>query len=128
MSPDQRSAWKFVHTLNRVWTEGRPEELKDFFHSEIVAIVPTSRERLVGRDACIEGWTSFVKAATIYSWTETNPMVSVFGDTAIVTYEYQSDVLLGANRMSLTGRDMFTLIRHAESWLAVADQFSAFPE
>jgi len=122
--------WQFVQNLNRVWTvERNPQALADYFHARIVAITPTDRLRRVGRAACIEGWKQFVEMAVIHAWTETDPQVELFGGgtCAVITYYYKADVEIGGARMTVAGRDMFTLAKDDGRWWAVADQVSGFP-
>jgi hypothetical protein len=42
--------WKTLKDLNNVWTKGNPDDLKDYFHADMVAITPTDKKRREGRD------------------------------------------------------------------------------
>ncbi len=61
MTETELEVWQTVEALNRAWTTGRVDELERYFHPDIVAITPTVRERLEGREACIAGWAEFVR-------------------------------------------------------------------
>jgi hypothetical protein len=53
-SKEKNSVWQTIQALNRAWTiEGNADKLKDYFHKNMIAITPTTRERIEGRDACI---------------------------------------------------------------------------
>jgi ketosteroid isomerase-like protein len=130
MSPIESQVWKTVQDLNHVWTVDRDaSKLSSYFHPNMIAIVPNMRERLVGRDACIAGWDSFVKIAEINEWREFNPQVDIYnaGQTAIVTYHYEAQCTFGGKPITLRGRDMMTLILEGGKWWVVADQFSPEP-
>lgn len=126
--PTRQEVWETLQALNRAWTRGRPDELRKYFHPDMVAITPTDRDRLQGAEACIAGWTAFVAATTIHRWREIAPRIQLYGDTAVVTYEFDMAFDMGGQRIDLGGRDMFVFVRENGRWLAVADQFSPFPQ
>ena len=119
-----------VQALNRTWTiDGRPERLVEYFDPEMIAITPTDRERREGREACVAGWTEFVRMARILRWTETNHRVRLLaeGRAAVVAYEYELECEMGGRKVTFTGRDLMTLERRDGRWWLVADHFSSFP-
>ena len=125
----QHEVWQTVQALNRAWTSGKCDELKDYFHDGMIAITPTDRSRLEGKQACIDGWTRFVAATTkMHYWKEFDPKIQVYGDTAIVTYYFEMSCDMGGKTIQLTGRDMLVLVREKGKWLVVADQFSPNPQ
>jgi len=129
-TPQQQAVWDTVHRMNSLWTTERDcAGLAEYFHREMVAIVPLTRERLTGRAACLAGWESFVNIAQIHDWREIDPMVQLYADDtcAVVTYYYEMDVTMNGMRLSLAGRDMMTLVKEDGRWWLVADQFSANP-
>ncbi|MCL5421261.1 MAG: nuclear transport factor 2 family protein [Nitrospirae bacterium] len=119
--------WQTVQAMNKAWTSGDVEELKDYFHEGMVAITATDRERLEGREACIASWSAFAKAAKIRSWKETDPKVQFYGNTAVVTYYFDISFDMGGQTIMMAGRDMFVMVKENGKWWAVADQFSAYP-
>ena len=53
----KQEVWKTIQELNWAWAvEGNPDKLKNYFHRDMVAITPTDRNRVEGKDACIAGW------------------------------------------------------------------------
>ena len=123
----QQQVWKTVQDLNDCWTKGDGSNLVRYFHPRMVAIVPTSRERLVGRDACVAGWVGFAKLATILSWKGIDPQIELFGDTAVVTYYFDIHFEMNGRTIHMSGRDMFTFVKENDRWWAVADQYSPNP-
>ncbi len=120
-------ALAFVKELNVAWTKGAAGTLASYFHPKMVAIAPTERNILYGQDACVAGWQNFASNATIHHWAEIDPQVSVFGNTAIVTYYFDMSFDIQGQTVSLRGRDMFVLAKEEGRWWAVADQFSPMP-
>jgi hypothetical protein len=132
MDSDQVKAevWKTVQKLNQLWTSRRqPEQLANYFHRDMVAISPSARQRLAGRDACVASWKSFSDSVKILWWKETDPLVELFGENrlAVVTYYYEMACEMQGQPLNFSGRDMFTLVNENGKWWVAADQFSPYP-
>ena len=128
MTPTELAVWQMVTAMNRAWTTGHAEQLANYFHERIVAITPTDRHRIEGREACIAAWAAFVEDAKVLDWQEHDPKVTVFGENAaVVTYYYEAKVGMAGKLVELTGRDMFFMVKEDGRWWAVAEQFSGFP-
>lgn len=126
----ERDVWSTVQASNRLWTiEGRPERLAGFFAAEMIAITPTDVCRREGREACVAGWTEFVRAARILRWEEKNPAVLLLagGRCAVVAYDYELDCEMGGRAIHFSGRDLMTLELREGRWWLVADHFSPTP-
>jgi ketosteroid isomerase-like protein len=131
MNQPESTIWESVQAINRCWTCGDLSELpklKEFFHDSMVAITPTDKCRLEGKKACFDSWAEFCRSAKITSWWETDPKIQVYGCASVVTYYYHLSLEIGGQKMDMAGRDMFVLIKENEKWLAVANQFSSFPQ
>ena len=130
MNIREREVWANVQAMNICWTCGRDEEsekLENYFHQTMVAITPTDRFRVEGKEACIASWREFANTATIHFWLEKEPKVQVYKETAIVTYYFEIICDMGESNVRLEGRDMLTLIEEEGKWQVVADQFSPYP-
>lgn len=125
--PDKQAVWETLRAINDAWTRGDPADLARWFHRDMVAITPTDRHRREGAAACIAGWSDFARAARIHHWREVDPLIHLYGDAAVVAYEYALSCDLNGRTMELSGRDMFFFVREGGRWWAVADQFSSFP-
>ncbi len=125
--PIKQEIWATVRAMNDAWTKGNPDDLAKFFHHDMVAITPTDRKRLDGEAACIAGWKGFCNAARIHRWEEIDPVIHVYGNSAVVAYYFDMSFDMGGKTIDLGGRDMFFFVREGERWWAVADQFSPYP-
>lgn len=128
MTPAELDVLEFIASLNACWTKGDPEDLREYFHKDMVAVTPVDRDPRVGREACVAGWADFARSADIRSWVERGHRVRIFGAAAVVTYFYELRCRMGGAELTLDGRDMFFLVREQGRWWAVADQFSSFPQ
>lgn len=123
----ETEALAFVKALNEAWTKGNVDRLQDYFHPDMVAVTATDRNILYGKDACFAAWHNFASNAAIHHWTEVDPKVRIFGNTAIVTYYFDMSFDMQGQTVDLNGRDMFVLVKEDGRWWAVADQFSDMP-
>jgi ketosteroid isomerase-like protein len=69
----------------------------------------------------------FAKAAEINSWKEIDPLITLLGNTAIVTYYFDMSFDMGGQTIKMAGRDMYVFLKENGKWWAVADQFSPYP-
>jgi len=125
--PAKQEIWETLRALNDAWTKGNQDDLADYFHKDMVAIAPTVRQRLEGRDACVASWKGFAQSARIHHWSEIDPQIQLYGHTAVVTYYFDMSFEMGGKTISLGGRDMFVLMKENGRWWAIADQFSPYP-
>lgn len=128
MTKLEQEVWNVIVEMNKIWTvEAKPEKLKNYFHSDMVAIVPNNPKRIQGQEACVAGWKSFVDAAKIHHWKELEPQVNIYNDgkTAIVTYYFDMSFEMAGQTIQMKGRDMFTLVKENGKWWIVADQYSS---
>lgn len=125
--PTRQAIWSTLRTLNDAWTKGNPDDLAQYFHPDMVAITATVRHRLDGAAACIAGWKAFAEAATIHHWREIDPVIHVYGSSAVVAYDFDMAFDMNGQTIQMGGRDMFFFVKEGDRWWAVADQFSAYP-
>ena len=102
---------------------------RQYIHPDAVAIVPTTSGRLEGQDAYVAGWRGFCDAAVIHEWREIDHKVQVYagGKSAVVTYLFSITFVIGGQKQTMRGRDMFFLVKEGRKWRVVADQFSPEP-
>lgn len=125
--PIQQEIWATVRALNDAWTKGNPDELAHFFHRDMIAITASDRLRREGSAACIAGWKGFADATRIHRWEEKEPVIHVYGDSAVVAYYFEISFDMGGQTFNMNGRDMFFFVRENGKWWAVADHFSPYP-
>ncbi|GAA5785257.1 hypothetical protein YWS52_15770 [Chitiniphilus shinanonensis] len=125
--PIKQEIWATVRAMNDAWTRGNPDDLRHFFHADMVAFAATVRDRIDGGPACIAGWKGFAESTRIHHWHELDPVIHVYGDAAVVAYYFDMSFDLGGRTHRSQGRDLFCFVKENGRWWAVADQFSSFP-
>lgn len=129
-NPVKQEIWATVRAMNDAWTHNErsdPTRLAEVFHADMIAITATDRLRLEGHAACVAGWQTFAAATRIHHWRETEPVIKVYGNAAVVAYYFDMSFDMGGRTVDLGGRDMLFMVRQDGRWQAVADQFSSYP-
>lgn len=127
-TPEEHEVWQTLRKMNDAWTKADGRDLVNFFHKNMVAITPTDRKRLEGREACVAGWVGFLKMARVLRWEEIDPEIQVYENSAVVTYYFDMACEMNGQTVELSGRDMFFFVKEDGKWWAVADQFSSYPQ
>jgi hypothetical protein len=123
--------WQFIQEMNRLWTsDGKAEELKNYFHEKMIVLNPMDKFRLEGSERCVQGWVNFAKTAVIHYWNEKDPEIVVYnnGTVAVVTYYYDMSYEMNERTIKSEGRDLFFLVKENNRWWIVADEFSEYPK
>lgn len=77
-----------VRAANEAWTQGRPAEVASLFHPEVVMAGADGRVLAEGREALVATFEEFAAGARTLHFEESAHRVKVFGDTAVVSYEF----------------------------------------
>ncbi len=108
-----------LRAINEAWTSGNAEAMRQHLHERIVMAQPGFEERLVGRQACIEGYEDFARQASIGSYAQTQTTIDITGDTAVASCRFAIDYAMGGKEYHEIGHDLFVFARSAGRWRAV---------
>jgi ketosteroid isomerase-like protein len=102
--------------VNRAWRGGRLEELRSFFHPDVVVVGPDLTPVGSGRDACVESYAQFLAAATVHEFEETQVRLDEYGQAAVVSYDYRIRYDVNDVGYDERGREVIILVRQGETW------------
>ena len=104
-----------IKKINLSWVKGHPENL----HENMMIVSPELKVMGKGKEACIKSYSDFISQATVTEYSEAEPEIYVFGNTAIASYKY--DIAWETNGQSFkeSGRDLFVFTHADGKWLAV---------
>ena len=105
--------------LNEGWLAGDLEAVAALFHENVVIVSPGFRARVAGREACLDSYRQFLVAAKVRASSFSEPIVDVWGATALASYEYDLTYEMGSELHDDRGRDVWVLAREGESWTLV---------
>lgn len=110
---------KLLGNISNAWIKGRPEELEEYFHEEMVIAGPGFKGGGRGKSECIKSYKDFITHAAIQNVKESDLMIDVWGDTAVASYRFEMDYEIGGERHHDAGHDLFVFTRERGKWLAV---------
>ena len=130
MKEKSKEILDFIAQMNHLWTfESKASDLKKYFHPNMIAIVPNIRDRIIGSAACVKGWSDFSQNFKTTKWLEKDHIVNFYcnNTVAVASYDFEMSFEGNGQKISMEGRDMFTLVKENGKWLVVSDQFSQRP-
>ena len=116
---DQQDLWNIMQQINNCWYKGQPAQLTEYFHDNIVFNSPDLKRQSTGKDICIQSYIDFLNSSKILLFNETNPLVHIFDNTAIVTYEFEMKYEQKDKVYHETGTDIMIFNKQENSWKAV---------
>lgn len=94
-------------------------QLAAYFHENIVFNSPDLKKQSIGKDVCLQSYIDFVSNSKVLFCDETNPLVQVFDNTAIVTYDFEMKYEQKNKVYHETGTDIMIFNKQQNSWKAV---------
>ncbi len=103
---NQTEILSIIKNINKAWLEGRAEDLRNYFHEEIIMISPDFKSRLTGIGEIIKSYKGFYEKSKIYSFHESDFHIKVFDKTAITDYLYRIIYEINNKKYDGTGREI----------------------
>src|SRR5688572_23431005 len=116
MSPEAEIR-EVIERLNEAWTAGRSHECAVDFHPDAVLVTPGLKERLIGREACMQSYSDFLEQAVLHEFSALEPAVDVVGETAVAICPFKVHYEIGGHRWRESGRDILVFVRAGGRWL-----------
>ena len=110
---------EIVTRINAAWLAGRFDELRDYFHPDVVLAQPGFAKRTTGREAVIESYRELVRDATIHSFEAGDVHVDASADSAVTTMPWSMDYTLNGQRYQEHGWDLLVFGKRDGRWVVV---------
>ena len=118
--PERDQIQGLIGKINQAWLKSNLQELREYFHDDIVIKGPQFKSMGTGgKAACIKSYEDFLRAAKISNFKESDIQVDVFGSTAIATFAWEIKYEMKGHNLHETGHDVFVFTRDKGKWLAV---------
>lgn len=108
-----------VKKLNEAWLARRFDELKNFFHPDVVVAHPRFLRRTNGRDALIASYIDFVAQAKIEVFETGEPQVDLTNDVAITVLPWRMKYQFETEQYDESGWDLMVWNRISDAWVVV---------
>lgn len=107
---------ELVRAINACWVEGRYDDLREYFHEEMVLALPGFEQRIRGAERIIDSYRDFGQQATIHGFTPREPQVDLFESAAMTTTAFVIDYELEGRRYRESGTDLLLFAESAGKW------------
>jgi ketosteroid isomerase-like protein len=108
-----------VERINEASRKGDIEALKHFCHKDVVIVPPGFVRRAEGRDKYLKSVEDFCAIGTFLEYKELSMKIDVFGNVAIVYYNYETKWEMEGKTFSETGTIVMVLSRNDGKWLMI---------
>ena len=108
--------WEVVKSINEASRNGDIATLRGLTHQDIVVVPPGFQQRARGKDTYLQSVEEFTSQGTVYEYTEHEPAVEIFDNTAIVTYRYESVWGSGEEKFTEHGHDLLVFVHRDGHW------------
>jgi hypothetical protein len=108
-----------MRRINRVWLDGKVDDLGPMVHPDIVMTFPGFAGQIQGREPFLAGFRDFCENARIHQFHDHDQQVATVGDTSVVTFRYEMIYERESVRYQASGRDLWVFQRQGSAWIAV---------
>ena len=105
--------------IGEAWLNGRPDELNEYFHDDIVIKGPGFQELGRGKEVCVQSYKDFLNQTSIKSFKESEPYIDLWDDTAIATTPWEMVYVLENKEYKESGHDTFAFVYKNDRWQVV---------
>lgn len=107
--PASNAIVDFIDDLNRTWQAGRYDDLRAFYHPDVVLLPPDAGEAIRGRESVVASYVDFGAAAELESFEATNLTVFDFETTSSVHMRFVMRYRHDGRRFEDQGLELYTL-------------------
>ncbi len=118
-SGDHAAIRELLKSLTAAWRSGDAEALRPLYHARALMMSPDFKQRVEGREACVQSYVDFVGQAAIHAYSESEPRIDVWDATAVATYAVEIDYEIASGRYKETAHDVLVLGKAGGSWRIV---------
>ena len=118
-SQDRSTIRELLSAIHHAWTTGQTDDLAPLFHERMVLLPPGMHQAIQGRDACVRSYSDFLRAARVVEYTQGDPCVQVWGDTAVGSFGWEMAWEMGGQAFRESGHDVWVFARADGRWQAV---------
>lgn len=108
-----------IGRLNATWRSGRFDDLREFFHPDVVVVHPRFTKRTTGREALVASYTDFVTHAKIESFEPGEVTADLAGGVTVSVMPWRMKYEFEGNKYDESGWDLLVWNRDGDRWVIV---------
>ncbi|MFT4062142.1 MAG: nuclear transport factor 2 family protein [Edaphocola sp.] len=119
LTEQQQVFWILVQKINNCWYQGRPTDLLDYFHQDVVFNSPDFKHQITSKENCVQTYTDFMNISSVIDYIESSPNIRIFEKTAIVTYDFEMKYEQKDKTYHEIGTDILVFGKDGQSWKVI---------
>ena len=119
MTETEQSIWDAIRASNAAWCGGDPEGVADLFHDDVVMASPDGTPLAEGKEAMVRSFVEYCGSVVTHEFKERDPKISLFGDTAVATFDFDVSYEHDGKVHNESGREILVFTRLGDAWKAV---------
>ena len=119
MTENEQAIWNAIKASNAAWFGDEPERVADLFHDDVVMASPDGTPVSEGKEAMVRSFVEYCRSVTTHAFTERDPRVYVFGETAVATFGFDVRYEHDGKVHDESGREILVFTRQGDAWKAV---------
>ena len=104
-----------IRQMNQAWVEGRFEELGDYFHEEVVMLMPGSPHILRGREPMVASYREFTAMARVHQFAFGEIALFPFGSLTMAHARFSVDYEIPSGRFAEEGMEIYAITTEGPS-------------
>jgi hypothetical protein len=123
MTSDMKDSKLQVHevlsAINQAWRSNTPLGMSQYLHPDIIMEYPGFSGEVIGRDALLAGFVEFCTNAKVLEYQESNEQISVVGNCAVASFQFEMLYERTQYQERSKGRDFWVFQCISDMWVAV---------
>jgi len=116
---ESKILWGIVTSINKSWAEGDIYSIKHAFHENVVVAGPDYQHLCESKEDCIKSYEHFANNTKVKGFKEFDPVVDVFGLTAVVSYTFDVQYKMNDKDYDEKGKEVLVFSKESGKWLIV---------
>lgn len=128
-SPETVPVVEIFHKLTDAWIRGDLTTLDRHYHDKIIGLEPEPPYRLLGKEKVLREYGKFLESGGRIEFLRSRDIkVEMFGDTALLTYFFQTRRMLpGGRGREFSGKETLLFVRQGGHWKLAHWHYSIDP-
>ena len=119
MKDSKLQVHEVLSAINQAWRTNSPLTMSQHLHPDIIMKFPGFSGEVAGRDALLASFVEFCTNARVLEYQESNEQISVIGDCAVMSFQFEMLYERAKYREHSKGRDLWVFQCVAGKWVAV---------
>lgn len=116
---DREAVRKIIGDINAHWRAKRYDQIGGLLAEGVIVAPPGTDTRVCGRDAYVQSYRDYDRAATTLEFSAPEPQVDVIGDVAVARCPFDVTYVLQGNTYREHGHDILVFSRSSGDWKVV---------